>query len=120
MKAQTILAVCVCFLSSSLVASESTRKRRRRQRLLRIPGDSMASNEVSIDEFLAKESFDSDASSQSTVVKPESPMNGIDERLLEEFSMSMSYDLRQRQRFLNDETIDEMMRELESTISMSM
>uniref|UniRef100_A0A7S4ERA3 RxLR effector protein n=1 Tax=Pseudo-nitzschia australis TaxID=44445 RepID=A0A7S4ERA3_9STRA len=120
MRTQTIVAVCVCFLSSSLVASESPRKRRR-QRLLRIPSGHRVKEGVVGSEFSpAKESFSSHVSSQSISDELKAEMNGIDKRFLEDVSMSMSMNLRQRQRFMEEEDIYDMIRELESTVSMSM
>ena len=120
MRTQTIVAVCVSFLSSSLVASESPRKRRR-QRLLRIPSGNRSKEGVAGSEFsLAKESYGSHVSSQSISDELKAEMNGIDKRLLEDASMSMSMNLRQQQRFMKEEDINAMIRELESTVSMSM
>jgi len=85
--------------------------------LLRVPSQDTSREVVSESEFLAK---DSDLSSQQKSAELESEMDGIDKRLLEEVSMSMSMDLRKRQLFLEEDAIDSMIRELERTVSMSM
>ena len=132
MKHSLIVAFCVCFLSSSpAVASGSPVTRRRKdQRLLRIPSENKSKQDVGRGGFFGAESRGSNLSPDSAVMNLEMKTRKLQEssRELEDTLASMEIDdvssmsmsMSQQQRFLRQREDDFIRRQLDSFLSMSM